>query len=299
MQDIRVIRNDKAVQAVAAGDCFYVTAYEPQKLDLQEDLRVDIQTPGIYMFHRHNGNWQIEAADPTHKQRFLSLKMNGQDVKAVFPPSHEPGKSISVQPFINAPSVKGIKVDGKRDDWKIAPAVTGLTAPWDGAEKDGTAFYVCHDKKNLYFLYVVSDTTLVYNDEKTEASVGNGDRIEFFMSKDPEMKTYYCAEIDPQGKVMDYEAHAYRKFDFSWDFKDLKLATYVGKDSYRVEGSISLKSLKALGLVSPDGEIRMGVYRADYFGDAGDRVIWSSWIVPDAAEPDFHIPSSLGILKLE
>ncbi|WP_304959193.1 hypothetical protein [uncultured Parabacteroides sp.] len=35
------------------------------------------------------------------------------------------------------------------------------------------------------------------------------------------------------------------------------------------------------------------------FDDAGDRVIWSSWIVPDAAEPDFHIPSSLGILKLE
>ena len=33
--------------------------------------------------------------------------------------------------------------------------------------------------------------------------------------------------------------------------------------------------------------------------DAGERVIWSSWIVPDAAEPDFHIPSSLGILKLE
>ena len=66
-----------------------------------------------------------------------------------------------------------------------------------------------------------------------------------------------------------------------------------------MEGSISLKSLKELGLISPEGKIRMGVYRADYFDDAGDRVIWSSWIVPDAAEPDFHIPSSLGILKLE
>lgn len=145
----------------------------------------------------------------------------------------------------------------------------------------------------------MSDTTLVYNDEKTEASVGNGDRIEFFMSKDSEMKTYYCAEIDPKGKVMDYEAHNYRKFDFNWNFKDLKLATSVGKDSYRVEGSISLKTLRKLGLISPEGEIRMGVYRADYFDDAGERVIWSSWIVPDAAEPDFHIPSSLGILKLE
>ena len=90
----------------------------------------------------------------------------------------------------------------------------------------------------------------------------------FFMSKDPEMKTY-CAEIDPKGKVMDYEAHNYRKFDFNWNFKDLKLATSVGKDSYRVEGSISLKTLRKLGLISPEGEIRMGVYRADYFDDAG------------------------------
>ena len=299
VQDIRVIRNDTSIQAVAAGNCFYVTAYEPQVVNLQKDLQVDLQTPGIYMFRLHNGNWLIEAADPTHKQHSLSLKMNGKDVKIVFPPCHEPGKSISAQPFISAPFSKGIKVDGKQDDWKNVPAVTGLIAPWDGAEKDKTAFYACHDQKNLYFLYEVSDTTLVYNDEKTEASVGNGDRIEFFMSKDPEMKTYYCAEIDPKGKVMDYEAHNYRKFDFNWNFKDLKLVTSVGKDSYRVEGSISLKTLRKLGLISPEGEIRMGVYRADYFDDAGERVIWSSWIVPDAAEPDFHIPSSLGILKLE
>ena len=95
VQDIRVIRNDKSVQAVAAGDCFYVTAYEPQVLDLQKGLQVDLQTPGIYMFRLHNGNWLIEAADPTHKQHALSLKMNGKDVKIVFPSGHEPGKNIS------------------------------------------------------------------------------------------------------------------------------------------------------------------------------------------------------------
>lgn len=60
-----------------------------------------------------------------------------------------------------------------------------------------------------------------------------------------------------------------------------------------------VEDAKKIRVVSPEGEIRMGVYRADYFDDAGERVIWSSWIVPDAAEPDFHIPSSLGILKLE
>lgn len=247
-QDIEVIRNDQAVQAVGLGGCFYVTAYELQKPDLQHDPR---------------------------------------------------GKCIPIHPFIRAPFVKGIKIDGKSDDWNIPSAVCGLIAPWNGAVKDSTAFYVCHDEKHLYFLYKVSDTTLIYNSEKTEASIGNSDRIEFFLSKDSEMKTYYCAEIDPQGKVMDYEAHHYRKFDGSWNFNDLRVATYIGKDSYCVEGSLSLKSLKDLGIVSPKGEIRMGVYRADYFGNKDDQVIWYSWIIPESTEPDFHIPSSLSILRLE
>ena len=95
VQDIRVIRNDTSIQAVAVGNCFYVTAYESQVVNLQKDLQVDLQTPGIYMFRLHNGNWLIEAADPTHKQHSLSLKMNRKDVKIVFPPCHEPGKSIS------------------------------------------------------------------------------------------------------------------------------------------------------------------------------------------------------------
>ncbi len=97
VQDIRVIRNDKSVQAVAAGNCFYVTAYEPQVLSLQKDLQVDFLTPGIYMFRPHDGNWLIKAVDPTHKQHFLSLRMNGKDVRIVFPPCHEPGKSISAE----------------------------------------------------------------------------------------------------------------------------------------------------------------------------------------------------------
>ena len=73
----------------------------------------------------------------------------------------------------------------------------------------------CHNDKYLYLLYEVKDSTLTYNDGKTEDSVGNEDRVEFFISKDNKMSTYYGAEIDPQGKVMDYEAHFYRKCDYS------------------------------------------------------------------------------------
>ena len=53
-----------------------------------------------------------------------------------------------------------------------------------------------------------------------------------------------------------------------------------------------------MGVISSEGEIRMGVYRADYYEPKEEQVIWSSWIIPDATQPDFHIPSSLGVLKL-
>ena len=112
-----MIRNDTSIQAVAAGNCFYVTAYEPQVVNLQKDLQVDLQTPGIYMFRLHNGNWLIEAADPTHKQHSLSLKMNGKDVKIVFPPVMNREKHFCPTVYQCSFS-KGIKVDGKQDDWK-------------------------------------------------------------------------------------------------------------------------------------------------------------------------------------
>ena len=83
------------------------------------------------------------------------------------PANQAPGQPVSVTPVISAPLVKSISVDGKKDDWQQIPvSVSGLTAPWNGAAKDRTRFSVCHDKKNLYFLYEVADTTIIYNNEK-------------------------------------------------------------------------------------------------------------------------------------
>ena len=298
-RDARILRNDEKIQAANVDGICFVTAYEPGEVHLWDELDVTIHSPGIYMFRPENGTLRIEAADPTHALKSLSLSINNQPFTIAFPPGHEPGKSISFSaPVIQVPFAD-IRVDGDKSDWKFAPAVTGLIAPWNGVTRDNTEFYVCQDKKNFYFLYEVADTTLLYNNEKTEASVGKGDRVEFFFSKDPELSTYYCAEIDPKGKVMDYRAEYYRKFDFSWNFKGLKVKTRIGENRYCVEGSIPLKELRALGLIQPSGEIRFGIYRADYFGEEEEQVVWSSWIIPEAAEPDFHIPSSFGILKLD
>lgn len=200
---------------------------------------------------------------------------------------------------IKVPFVKKITVDGKANDWKIPCAVKGFIAPWNGNDYDQTKFYACHNDKYLYLLYEVKDSTLTYNDGKTEDSVGNEDRVEFFISKDNKMSTYYGAEIDPQGKVMDYEAHFYRKCDYSWNYKGLILGHQIGKHSYTMEVAIPMKELKELGLISPEGKIHMGVFRADYYGSEMNQVVWRPWIVPDAKKPDFHIPSSLGILELK
>lgn len=297
--DIRVLSNDENMQAVGIDNCFYITAYQAGNIRLADDMLLEIQTPGIYMLSVENGAIRVEASDPTHMQTSLSLKINDYALKIMQPANQVSGQSISVTPVISAPLVKHISVDGKKDDWAQTPvAISGLIAPWDGAVKDQTTFSVCHDRKNLYFIYEVSDSTIIYNNEKTEASVGSSDRIEFFFSKDTTMTDYYCAEIDPHGKVMDYHAKFYRKFNFDWNFKGLKLGTYVGKNTYIVEGSIPLKTLEDMGVISPEGEMCFGVYRADYYGPEEEQVIWSSWIIPDAADSDFHIPSSLGVLKL-
>lgn len=202
--------------------------------------------------------------------------------------------------LIKVPFLKGIKVDGKTGDWKISPAIKGLVDPWSGRGRDNTDFYVCHDKKNIYFLYMVPDTNIVYNAEKTESSVRKSDRVEFFLSKDDEMSTYYCVEINPIGKVSDYEAHYYRKFDYNWNLEGLKVSTAI-KDNkyYLVEGSISLESLKSLGLISSENVINVGIYRANLLDENVDHVIWLSWIIPDAVKPDFHVPSTLGKFKLD
>ena len=210
-----------------------------------------------------------------------------------------PISAYSKTKVINVPFVNKINVDGKTNDWKIPCAVNGFIAPWNGNDYDQTKFYACHNDQYLYLLYEVRDTTLTYNDGKTEASVGNEDRVEFFISKDDQMSTYYGAEIDPQGKVMDYESHFYRKCDYSWNYKGLILGHHIGKHSYTMEVAIPLKELRELGLISTEGKIHMGVFRADYYGSNMDQVVWRPWIVPDSKKPDFHIPSSLGILVLK
>ena len=192
-----------------------------------------------------------------------------------------------------------ITIDGMGEDWRQEKFLSGLIAPWNGMEKDQTDIYLCHDNKNLYFYFKVKDNQLVYGTEEGEMSVNYSDRVELFICENQKMETYYCAEIDPKAKVMDYKARFYRDFDYDWGFDCLAAAATIQEDGYAVEGSFSLDWLRTSGILSSNGTFYLGLYR----GNASDltnedTIVWLTWNIPEAKEPDFHIPSSLAKVQL-
>ena len=191
-----------------------------------------------------------------------------------------------------------ITIDGKADDWgKTTPIVEGLLAPWNGRVKDNTNIYICHDKENLYFLYTVDDETPICDDEPTEMSVVYSDRVEFFISKDAEMTGYVCAEIDPTGKALGYTAKYHRQFEYDWDFDALTSAATTTPSGYIVEAALPLKWLREEGYLNSDNEMYIGLYRGDATEPRNiSSIRWITWIEPEKL--DFHIPSSLGRMKL-
>lgn len=80
----------------------------------------------------------------------------------------------------------------------------------------------------------------------------------------------------------------------------LTVKASIDEMGYWVEGAISLKSLRYLGMYKNDGILKAGLYRGEYSTDAdgSTKPRWLSWINPRSERPDFHIPSSFGILKL-
>ncbi len=193
---------------------------------------------------------------------------------------------------------KNITIDGKVDDWgNTKPILEGLLAPWNGRVKDNTNIYICHDKENLYFLYTVDDETPVCDNEPSEMSVVYSDRVEFFISKDAEMADYVCAEIDPAGKALGYTAKYHRQFEYDWDFDALTTAANTTPTGYIVEAALPLEWLREQGYIDANNEMYIGLYRGDAIEPRNIRSIrWLTWIEPEKL--DFHIPSSLGRMKL-
>jgi hypothetical protein len=106
--------------------------------------------------------------------------------------------------------------------------------------------------------------------------------------------------MDPMGRVLDYKAVFYRIFDYEWTWPgshQLNVKSAFTASGYIVEGSITLDSLRELGLLNGN-EIQAGLYRGECLSLRDHEFAWISWVKPSSDRPDFHIPSSFGVIRL-
>ena len=196
-------------------------------------------------------------------------------------------------------SSEKVAVDGELTEpvWQRAVVSRNFSFPWSQRAAPATEFRAFADAERLHFAFDVSDDDVVVEkDFAGESTLDREDRVEIFFARDAALECYFCLEIDPLGRVHDYAASYYRKFDSSWACAGLQAAGKIRPGGYTVEGSIPLKTLGELmgRAVAAGTSLRLGIFRAEFRrgarGDADDN--WLSWIKPAAAKPDFHVPSA-------
>jgi len=194
--------------------------------------------------------------------------------------------------------------DGSNKLWKKANKLTDFTYPWNKEEAPFTSFKALHNNKWLYCLFQVKDQNInVYVDKNQKSDVLYSDRVEIFLRKDSVMSPYYGLEIDPHARVYDYEANykGNHSAEWTWPKGHLIIRAKIVKDGYSVEFAISKESLMQLGLVKGN-KLEAGLFRGnciEIIKGSNSSIKWISWMKPGSPTPNFHIPSSFGILILD
>ncbi|MBP8261063.1 MAG: DUF4838 domain-containing protein [Verrucomicrobia bacterium] len=205
----------------------------------------------------------------------------------------------------HTPALLPIQVDGQllEPAWSKAERQTGFVYSWSKRTPPATQFRALVDSERLWFAFEVEDEDIVLAKEFTgESSVDQEDRVEIFFARDAALNRYFCLEIDPLGRVHDYAASSYRKFDDSWNCPGLRTAGKIGMRGYTVEAAIPLQTLSELlgRRISPGASLRVGLFRAEFrkgaLGDADEN--WMSRVKPDTVTPDFHVPSAFADRRL-
>lgn len=199
-----------------------------------------------------------------------------------------------------------ISITGSGTDkaWENANVLTDFSYPWDPAGLPATTFRALWSDRYFYFLYHVEDAEIITPQRDLgELDAVESDRVEIFFKSSDVSKPYYSLEMDALGRHLDSEGIFGEKVDFDWNWPkaDFVLKASQIEDGYIVEGSISLASLRDLGLYQDDGILHAGLYRGEYYHKEADEVAikWISWVLANTDKPNFHIPDSFGILKLE
>jgi hypothetical protein len=192
-----------------------------------------------------------------------------------------------------------IKVDGQltEPEWERTAPLRTFSFPWSQRAAPATEFRAVADAEQLYFAFKVSDDDVVVAaDFADESALDREDRVEIFFARDPALERYFCLEIDPLGRVHDYAASHYRKFDSGWNCAGLRTSGKVRPDGYDIEASVPLQTLVGLlgRPVRAGTTLQVGIFRAEFWrnalGDANDN--WLSWVKPATPTPDFHVPSA-------
>lgn len=200
---------------------------------------------------------------------------------------------------VSVPRVDGILGAG---EWPAARWESDLAFPWRAEPAPATEFIVRADGAALYFAFRVADEDVVIVDgpPDDESLVARGDRVELFVARDAELNEYYSIEIDPRGRVLDYSARFYRRFDDAWDCPGLTVAARQRAGGYDVEGRLPFRALDEMGIsVGSAPRLLAGVFRGE-FSHRGQDIAesWISWVRPQVPEPDFHVPSAFGCFRL-
>lgn len=198
-----------------------------------------------------------------------------------------------------------IQLTGEGTDivWQTANVLTDFSYPWRTETAPQTTFRALYTDSHLYFLYRAIDEEIITKERGLgEKDAADSDRVEIFFKADDRMNPYYALEMDAIGRVLDTQARFHRKIDYSWNWpkEHLLLKATTDEEGYWVEGSISFESLRQLGMYKDNNILKAGLYRGEYVTQTDGTIItkWISWVMPDSEKPDFHIPSSFGILKL-
>ena len=197
-----------------------------------------------------------------------------------------------------------LQINGLGDNpfWNNAEILTDFISPWSDLKPEKMEFRALWDTEHLFFCYTVYDTNIhIDRQDDSVDSIGESDRVEIFFRSDAGLNPYYCLEIDPSPRIMDFKASPKKKFDFDWNWpnNDLIVKSTIKEDRFIVEIAITIQSLKNFDLIK-DNSIEAGIYRAKYTKQENNlfEPTWISWVNPNTETPNFHVPDSFGNLTL-